>query len=103
MNDEPDSTDRSPATWDLLDGENPNSDLGDDAEHWVTVYSELAQSTRRMLHAAEARIEARRSEAGSNPEVDHRELKYIGTRLSFFEERLRWWVTRGAELAKTGR
>jgi ribosomal protein S16 len=87
--------------WKLLEGEDPTSSHGDDAEHWVTVYAELAHSTGRMLRAAEQRAKARKLENGSNPSLDHRELKYIATRLRFFEERLRWWVDRGAELTRT--
>jgi hypothetical protein len=100
MIDEPASTEAPPADWGLLAGEDPTSSLGEDAEHWVTVYAELARATHDMLQAAKARVQERELEPGVHPDVDRRELKYIATRLRFFEERLNWWVARGAELGR---
>lgn len=82
----------------LLDGENPASIHRDDPEHWVAVYSELVESTNRILAAARERVAERNA-------ADHRDVKLLeveiatlDARSKFFASRLHWWADRGREL-----
>jgi hypothetical protein len=88
----------------LLDGEDPNSTHLEDPEHWVTVYSELFESTSRMLNAARQRLDS----AGAADEADlglvEREISALLVRAEFFSARMRWWAMRGRELwAESGK
>jgi hypothetical protein len=82
----------------LLDGENPASIHRDDPEHWVAVYSELVESTNRILLAAKERLEARSGADNADVRLLEREISALVAHCEFFESRLRWWANRGREL-----
>jgi hypothetical protein len=82
----------------LLDGEDPKSLYLEDPEHWVAVYSELFESTSRMLTVARERLDS----AGAADEADLRlmegEISALLARAEVFSARMRWWAKRGREL-----
>jgi hypothetical protein len=84
--------------WVLLDGEDPLSLHRDDPEHWVAVYSELVDSTTRMLDAARERVAAYEADGNTDVTMDEREIEVLAVKTQFFGTRLRWWVMRGREL-----
>jgi len=82
----------------LLDGENPASIHRDDPEHWVAVYSELVESTTRILTAARERVAVRNAADQADVKLLEVEIAALEARSAFFASRLRWWADRGREL-----
>ena len=82
----------------LLDGEDPQSLHLDDPEHWVAVYSELVESTNRILSAARERVAERNASEQGDVKLLEIEIAALEARSSFFASRLRWWADRGREL-----
>jgi hypothetical protein len=82
----------------LLDGEDPTSVHLEDPEHWVAVYSELFESTQRMLAAAQERLESEAANERADLKLVEREISALVARSEFFAARLRWWGLRGREL-----
>ena len=86
------------AAGNLLDGENPASTHRDDPEHWVAVYSELVESTNRILSAARERVAERNASEQGDVKLLETEIAALDARSNFFASRLRWWANRGREL-----
>ena len=82
----------------LLSGEDPTSIHPEDPQHWVTVYSELFESTKRMLAAVQARLDSPAANDQADVELAEREISALVARSEFFAARLRWWGLRGREL-----
>jgi hypothetical protein len=82
----------------LLDGEDPTSVHRDDPEHWVAVYSELIESTNRILVAARERLASPAAAEQAEAKLLHSDIAALVARSEFFAARLRWWANRGREL-----
>jgi hypothetical protein len=82
----------------LLAGEDPTSIHLEDPEHWVTVYSELFESTKRMLAAARERLDSEAAADQADLRLVEREITALVARSQFFAARLRWWRMRGRQL-----
>jgi len=81
----------------LLEGEDPSSDLVEDAEHWISVYRELTAYKRTLLGtSAEEIAEFEHHESrGEAREVD---VVILRTELGRLERRLAFWLARLEEL-----
>jgi hypothetical protein len=80
----------------LLPGEDPDSELLDDAEHWEAVYTELLAAKARILNTTLEQIEE------AKHRIAQRELETDQTLLlaeiERFQRRLRHWHEREIEL-----
>lgn len=74
----------------LLPGEDPDDSLGEDAEHWVAVYSELLEFKRFMLDGATARAAAM-TESVSRAEIENTDLTVARAEAERFSRRLAFW------------
>jgi len=81
----------------LLEGEDPSSDLAEDAEHWISVYRELIAYKNTLLGASAEEIAdfEHRESRGEAREVD---VVILRTELGRHERRLAFWLARLDEL-----
>ena len=79
----------------LLPEENPETRDPDDAAHWLSVYTELLQNKADMLAALNERLthvseeDARREVGRTDAVVLERELKWLQSRVDFWQVRTR--------------
>lgn len=81
----------------LLEGEDPTSDLVEDAEHWVEVYGELIGYKRTLLGTSAEEI-ADFEHHESRGEVREVDVVILRTELDRFRRRLAFWLDRLEEL-----
>jgi hypothetical protein len=79
----------------LLPEENPETRDPDDAAHWLSVYSDMLQNKAAMLAALTERLsqqteeDARREVRRTDAVVLERELKWLQSRVDFWQARIR--------------
>lgn len=83
----------------LLPGEDPTSQAADDADHWLTVYSELMQTKAAMLSALSRRLALTTSEAARR-ELGETDAAMLQAEVERFQRRLDFWKARQAELSR---
>lgn len=80
----------------LLPGEDPESLLLDDSQHWAAVYTELLMTKTRILDATLEQMEA-----ATHPAVQDElqsDQTVLVTEIERFQRRLRYWHDREVEL-----
>ncbi len=73
----------------LLPGENPEHPQPGDAEHWVSVYSELLETKRRLI--ANLREMMERQPAGVQDELERADIRMLELQIERFKQRLQIW------------
>jgi hypothetical protein len=81
----------------LLPGEDPRSELADDAAHWLRVYLELASTTRVMIKNFGELIAAGSREA--REELEETDLRVLTHQLDRYERGLRFSRERQAGIS----
>jgi hypothetical protein len=79
----------------LMEGEPPDSNDPDDFQHWILVYSELADFKRRML--ADMRQSLPQVAPVAAAEIRSIDMAIIGQQLARYQERLAFWKGRWAQ------
>jgi len=77
----------------LLEGEDPESQLVEDAEHWVSVYSELIQYKQSLMQTSEEEV-AVLEHPESQGEANNVDTVILATELERFRHRLDFWLAR---------
>jgi hypothetical protein len=77
----------------LFEGEDPGSHLAEDAEHWVSVYSELIQYKRSLMATSEEEV-AELEHPESQGEANNVDGVILATELERFRRRLAFWLAR---------
>ncbi len=77
----------------LLEGEDPNSQFPEDAEHWFNVYRELHDFKLKIINDAAVGVEtmspdARKAVIGTDLRILRLELDRLESRLNYWKGRL---------------
>jgi hypothetical protein len=81
----------------LLPGEVLDSDLSEDATHWMNVYSELLDFKTELLDRVKERLKVM-DEQVAREEIERTDAKVLRAELERFRKRLHFWETRHREL-----
>ena len=80
----------------LLEGENPDTDLAEDARHWMEVYSELVQFKEKVVATAHSSLDGVKPEVVK--EAQGTDLALLAEERSRLRRRLSYWENRFTEL-----
>jgi hypothetical protein len=81
----------------LLDGENPETSYLEDADHWLSVYTELLQTKAAMVAALNERL-TRTTEELARREMGDTDVVVLEQELQRFQSRIDFWKQRKVEL-----
>jgi hypothetical protein len=84
----------------MLPGEDPRSRFVEDAQHWISVYTELLAFKEAILQRAGSVIAELNDAAVHDASIDHRLLDAQVVR---YRERLAFWSARLTELERASR
>lgn len=73
----------------LLPGETPDNPQPGDAEHWVTVYSQLLEIKRGLIATLRGVMESQTDTV--RDELERADIKMLEMQVNRFEERLSVW------------
>jgi DNA-binding response OmpR family regulator len=76
----------------FLEGEDPGTQFGQDARHWVAIYRELIVFSTNVLARLQARV--RRLPASSRAEATAADVPVIQAQLARYRRRLEFWYER---------
>ncbi len=82
----------------LLPGEEPNSQQPDDAEHWITVYSQLRETKLQVIANLRDLMEGQSDDV--RDELERADIRMLQMQVERFEKRMAFWQQRGAELTE---